>query len=66
MDETCSLTFDNKGNVIMAGTFASPILTFGSVTLYNLISGFTLFFTKFDGNGNECQREKTLVLDMAK
>lgn len=53
-DRPFEITLDKNGNIYLAGSFSSDVLTFGSVTLSN---GFTgndedVFVGKFDNNGN--------------
>src|ERR1035437_7007801 len=54
-DECNSVSADASGNVFITGTFFSPTLTFGSITLTNVNpSGSTsdVFIAKYDANGN--------------
>lgn len=49
-----SVTTDASGNVIVAGIFNSPSITFGTTTLTNnsLAGTSDIFIVKYDGNGN--------------
>ncbi len=46
-----SASTDSSGNIFITGSFASPMITFGSYTLTNTGSS-TIFLVKYDGNGN--------------
>jgi len=48
-----SCTTDAGGNIIAAGSFQSPTITFGTTVLTNAGSGYTdMFIVKYDGSGN--------------
>jgi len=49
--EGWAVTSDKHGNAIITGGFASPTLTFGSITLTNSGS-WNIFVAKYDPNGN--------------
>ncbi|MBK5284485.1 MAG: hypothetical protein JJE25_03715, partial [Bacteroidia bacterium] len=50
-DYLYSVTSDVSGNIIAAGYFASPSITFGSTTL-TLVGGWDMFIVKYDAAGN--------------
>ncbi|MEK6616208.1 MAG: hypothetical protein AABZ32_08880, partial [Bacteroidota bacterium] len=50
-DYATSVTADASGNIIAAGSFVSPTITFGSTTLTNAGS-VDMFFVKYDPSGN--------------
>ncbi len=50
-DHGNSITTDASGNVYVTGEFASPIITFGGDTLFNVGSD-DIFLAKYDANGN--------------
>jgi hypothetical protein len=47
-----SIAVDAAGNVIIAGTFQSPALSFGSQTI-TAAAYFNMFYVKLDASGNE-------------
>lgn len=46
------ITTDTEGNVYLTGSFTSPTLTFGDVTLTNSGGGQAIFLAKYDSSGN--------------
>ena len=55
VDQANSVAVDASGNIYIGGTFNSPTLTFGNITLTNSNSSNTiydLFLAKYDNNGN--------------
>jgi hypothetical protein len=48
------IAVNNDGSAIIAGNFASPTITFGTITLTNTNPNgiYDIFITKFDANGN--------------
>lgn len=52
-DDNCnSVVTDSKGNVIISGSFYSPVMTIGTTTLTNA-GGGDIFIVKYDTFGNE-------------
>ena len=53
-DKTNAVCTDASGNVFVTGSFESPTITFGSITLTNSIwgGGDNMFIAKYDANGN--------------
>ncbi len=51
IDRGCSISTDASGNVIVAGFFVSPTITFGSTTLTSTGS-IDIFLAKYDASGN--------------
>ncbi|MBK8846298.1 MAG: SBBP repeat-containing protein [Bacteroidetes bacterium] len=48
-----SVATDFSGNIFITGVFVGPTITFGTTTLTNVgTSGFDIFLTKYDSNGN--------------
>ncbi|HXD91728.1 MAG TPA: T9SS type A sorting domain-containing protein [Bacteroidia bacterium] len=47
-----AVSTDMIGNVFLTGSFACPILTFGTYTLTNASGSNNAFITKYDANGN--------------
>jgi hypothetical protein len=46
-----SVAVDNSGNIVIAGSFGSASIVFGSTTLISS-GGYDLFVAKYDANGN--------------
>ena len=51
-DDGRSVSTDASGNVLIAGYFASPTITFGTTTLTNTNSSWDIFIVKYDSSGN--------------
>jgi hypothetical protein len=53
-DRANSVAVDSSGNIFLAGWFASPTLSFGSITLTNSNTAATadIYLAKYDENGN--------------
>ncbi len=54
LDAANSVAVDASGNILVAGVFNGPTITFGSITLSNAGTGSSLdlFLAKYDANGN--------------
>jgi len=52
-DNARAIAVDGVGNVYLAGSFRSPSITFGSITLTNTVAGiYDAFLVKYDAGGN--------------
>jgi hypothetical protein len=51
-DIAWSIAADGSGNVYVTGTFNSPSITFGTITLSNTNNCGDMFIAKYDPNGN--------------
>jgi hypothetical protein len=52
-DSGANIAIDGNGNVIVTGSFASPTITFGTITLINAYPfGSDIIVVKYDGSGN--------------
>ena len=52
-DNARALAVDGEGNVYLSGSFRSPSITFGSITLTNTAAGmYDAFLVKYDASGN--------------
>ena len=52
-DNARAVAVDGPGNIYLAGSFRSPSITFGSITLTNTAAGmYDAFLVKYDSDGN--------------
>lgn len=51
-DYATSIKVDNSGDIYITGAYSSDSIIIGSVTLYTIAGGTTLFLAKYDNNGN--------------
>ena len=56
-DEGIATATDTTGNVFITGTIQGPSITFGTDTL--ITSGYNMFITKYDANGNVLWAKKS-------